>query len=483
MAGIGDAIFKLLGQADPRQQLAAAVAGGGQPGGTPGAEGMGGAMPAAPPMPQEAGVYKSPQDLVGLYTSIIERDRKNSMIDRGIGLIGASLAFPENRPGIMAAFNRDMGGGDPADLIGNVMKLQASTAATNTKAAQRASIPAIASQYGLDVTTAMYLFDTGKLDSVIAELEKPERQLATDANTGQSYIIDLKNGSTVGEPFGTPKTREIEIIDGPDGSKIPVYKDDKTPVKGRGPTVPPGEPNTADQKDYEAYRVDQESRKLPVKSFEEWRLTKPPATKIDINNSEEDAGVKKFKEKSAENFADDYQKLRDQANAATGMMQQYDIAEKALASGVRTGFGGEAELAFRKLLQATGLSEQDANAIAGGELVAAVGNRMSALMRNPESGMGMPGSVSDRDLQFLKQANVGLGNSPEGNAKMIELFRRTEQRKIEVAKLANAYVKKNKVLDAGFDDELRAYAEANPLFDDLQMGPVNVEDLVKKYGK
>src|SRR5690242_12157153 len=112
-------------------------------------------------MSPEAAAYKSPQDLLSLYMQIQDRDQRNASIDRGIGLIGASLAFPENRPGIMAAFNRDMSS-DPADLISNVMKLQASTAATSQKAAQRASVPAIATQYGLDPATAMYLFDTGK---------------------------------------------------------------------------------------------------------------------------------------------------------------------------------------------------------------------------------------------------------------------------------------------------------------------------------
>lgn len=242
MAGsIGDAIFKLMGRDDPRQLLASAIAGGGQPAdpqvaqATPGAEGTGGAAAAPAASPPESGVYKSPQELVQLYMQVMERQDRNAMIDRGIGLMGASLAHPENRAGIMAAFNREVGS-SPGDLFNNLIKLQTGVAEVNQKAAQRATIPAIAAKYGLDIETAMYLFDTGKLDAVIAEAEKPDNQLV-QGNDGKWYNVNKKTGE-MSQGYGPEKTREIEITDGPNNSKIAVYKDDKTPVAGREPIVP-----------------------------------------------------------------------------------------------------------------------------------------------------------------------------------------------------------------------------------------------------
>ncbi len=194
--------------------------------GTPPSGGTGGAA-AVPAQPQ---AYTSPPQLMELYTDLLDRQEKKNNINRGIGLIGSSLAFEENRPGIMAAFNNRQGQQSPTDILSTVMELQGKTTALQNKAAQRATLPAIAKQYGLDLQTAQYLFDEGTLDAVIQDLEKPNKQLAEDAN-GQHSIVDLTDGS-VGEPFGAPKKRETEIVEGQNGEKFAVYKDTKERVGG-----------------------------------------------------------------------------------------------------------------------------------------------------------------------------------------------------------------------------------------------------------
>lgn len=236
---IGDLIFQLMGQQDPRTALLQAAQGGAQPQATPPAAGTGApaAAPSQPPQPQ---AYQSPPQVMELYMNLMKRQEQNRQIDRGIGLIGSSLAFEENRPGIMAAFMGDSGGADPASLVNTMLEFQSKQGAMAQKAAQRATVPSIAAKYGLDVATAQYLFDTGKLDSVIAEAEKPDNQIVNNPD-GTFNIVDKKSGS-VGEVFGTPKPRDIEIVTDDNGNKFSVYKDtgervgDKNIVQGSGST-------------------------------------------------------------------------------------------------------------------------------------------------------------------------------------------------------------------------------------------------------
>jgi len=86
------------------------------------------------------------------------------------------------------------------------------------------------------------------------------------------------------------------------------------------------------------------------------------------------------------------------------------------------------------------------------------------MMRNPDGGMGMPGALSDRDIRFLKDSQIGIDRSPEGNRRMLQAFRLMEQRKIELARLADEYMTEHGRLDAGFNRVVRDYANANPLF-------------------
>lgn len=233
MPQLGDLIFQLMGKPDPRQALLAAVGGGStQPtpaatGDTPSAPASGGGT-AAPQQPQ---VYQSPPQLIDLYAQLVDRSERNANINRGIGLIGASLAQERNRPGIMAMFSGD-NGPDPTNLISNVMALQKNTIATQNRAAQLASLPEIAAKYGLDINTARYLYDTGKLDEVISEAEKPDNQLIQDPQTGQYHIVNKKNGA-LGPGIGNAKPREMEIVEGQNGEKFAVYKDTKERVGGQ----------------------------------------------------------------------------------------------------------------------------------------------------------------------------------------------------------------------------------------------------------
>lgn len=174
------------------------------------------------------------------------------------------------------------------------------------------------------------------------------------------------------------------------------------------------------------------------------------------------AGEKAWDTESAKLFAQRYDQISTQADVASEMLSLLGAAEQALSSGVYQGIGAEQLLDLQRL--GTALGVENTEQVAGGELIRAIQNRMALLMRNPESGMGMPGAVSDRDIQFLKAAQPGLSRTPEGNRQMLQMLAKMEQRKIEVAQMADAYIAKHGRLDAGFNTQVREYAQANPLF-------------------
>jgi len=258
MAGIGDIILSAIGQKDPRLAMLAQLQGGaaqplagdstspqqGTGGGTAGP----GAAASAPQAPAQPEVYQSPPQMMELYTKLMERQAKASAIEKGIGMMGAALAQEGNREGIMRAYSgQTSGNDDPSTFISGIMDMQKQQQALSQKAAQRAAVPAIAAQYGLDVATAQYLFDTGKLDAVIAEAEKPDKQIVSGAD-GKSYIVDKTTGA-ISEGLGPDKQREVELVDDGKGGKMAVWKDDKSPV---GKNNIPGTGATEEEQLYRA---------------------------------------------------------------------------------------------------------------------------------------------------------------------------------------------------------------------------------------
>lgn len=164
-------------------------------------------------------------------------------------------------------------------------------------------------------------------------------------------------------------------------------------------------------------------------------------------------------------FEERYATINDQAANAATMMGMYEIADAALNAGLETGPLAETTLALRRLGQALGM-DVDENAAADAEMLKSVTNRMALMMRNPDSGMGMPGAVSDRDLTFLKDAQIGLDRSPEGNRRMLRAFMALEQRKIDLARFTDEYLAANGSLDYRYNQAVREWAKANPLFGD-----------------
>lgn len=624
----GESLLSMMGVSDPRLKLLQSVAGGlqGTPAGAastpaaagrtqagvgtaPGTGGPAGATgapgaPGAPmaPVATPTGM-ESPSDLASMYKELITYNNKVDSINRGIGLIGASFAHPENRQAIMSAFGGGSGGGggglDPSSIINSVMELNKYKIENAQRAAMLAALPSIAKQYGMSIETATYLMNTGQLDEVISKLAVPDTQVVTDGQgiphlvdmstgkvlqsygnaktntttitdaqgvphlvdattgkeistygspkvdtqivadpvTGQSIVVDKTTGKPIntignakantatvtdaqgvprlidtqtgkeissygspkldtdvvtdprtGQPmlidkqsaavkgvYGSPRVT-TEIRQGPDGSSILVDPAASDPSKAYLGQVAGPDTQTSDTRDYAAYVKDEASRgNNSPQSFQQWRMTKPPTSAVSVNNDLRAEGS--FAKTYGEQMGKRLDKLVGEGETAATTLQNLDLVQKALESGVRTGSFGETELSLRKFGQLIGVNDANDPKVTGGELIQKVTNQMALFMRNPDSGMGMPGSVSDRDLQFLKDSQLGLSTSPEGNKATLEAFRRIYRRKIEVAEMAEQWAEEHNSM-IGFNKYVRQYAEEHPLFEDFKVSATADEEKI-----
>ena len=131
-----------------------------------------------------------------------------------------------------------------------------------------------------------------------------------------------------------------------------------------------------------------------------------------------------------------------QALATTQEDRDLERLELALSRGAQTGRGEETILELKNLgntLFGLELTEADEE----GEVVRAIGSRLALLMRNPDAGLGLPGSTSNRDLDFLVGAVNGLQQSEEGNRLLIKYRRRQNQMKRDLAKEQSRIIREN----------------------------------------
>lgn len=194
---------------------------------------------------------------------------------------------------------------------------------------------------------------------------------------------------------------------------------------------------------------------LRIKQMEDVKTgSTPPVGGIDWNSD--------FGKTLSKEYAKRYSEMQKNFENSIQLNSMLDNAEEALARGIYTGWGGDWAQKGREIGGAIGLvAPKD---VAAGESLRKIQNEMALITRNPEQGMGMPGAVSDKDIEFLKSIQVGLERSPEANALFLKAARAIQQRKKAVMAMANEYVLEHGRLDPNFDREIREWAEANPLF-------------------
>ncbi|CAO3358569.1 hypothetical protein [Azospirillum palustre] len=99
------------------------------------------------------------------------------------------------------------------------------------------------------------------------------------------------------------------------------------------------------------------------------------------------------------------------------------------------------------------------------EALASLSNQMALKLRDPSSGAGMPGSLSDSDRRFLTEMVPSLANTPEGNQLMIDYSRRLAERRLDTEKIALDHIERNggKVTPSLLR-EMADFGNSKPLF-------------------
>lgn len=174
------------------------------------------------------------------------------------------------------------------------------------------------------------------------------------------------------------------------------------------------------------------------------------------------ASDKEYATTRAKDYATFASGLQTSARAANGTLGNLSALE-ALYKDPDVAKGGAAEniSSLKNLAASTGA---DVKGLGAEQAIQAITNKMALDARSTADGGGMPGAMSDADRGFLRSLTPNLSKTPEGRAQIIDAQRKTAQRNIEIARMANQYEQQNGRLDAGFDAQVAQYAASNPMF-------------------
>lgn len=200
------------------------------------------------------------------------------------------------------------------------------------------------------------------------------------------------------------------------------------------------------------------------KTFNEWLATdyqniKSAGTQVSVKLpaeiTEEQKVVGKY-------YGQQFTQLMDaerQARAQNAKLERLD----QLFDEAYTGIGGKEVQSAKRALGILGL---DTEGVGEAEAAQALSAEMALQLRNPAGGAGMPGAMSDRDREFLQSMIPSLATTAEGRKLMVATKKKLNQRSIDVAKMAREYRRKFGRLDENFYDQLAAYSDANPMFEE-----------------
>ena len=185
---------------------------------------------------------------------------------------------------------------------------------------------------------------------------------------------------------------------------------------------------------------------------------------VNIDMKQDGAAAKKIGELEGDMYGN-MQKAGMNAQVKIGKLQRLEDALKDAPQGAL----GPQTQRLREVAESLGVKGLTGDA-APGQIARSISQEIALQLRDPSSGAGMPGAMSDADRQFLQQMVPGLANTPEGNAQLLDYMKRLHQREIDVAKLAREHKNSTKggkakgSFDDGFFDDLAAWSAKNPLF-------------------
>ena len=207
-------------------------------------------------------------------------------------------------------------------------------------------------------------------------------------------------------------------------------------------------------------------RGIPVAAAEEAAGLRPkgPSNIFNINTSEGIAasGQKKATEKLGIGIGDRANTRLTQSFDAQRQNAQLDRIKLALSRGAGTSIGEETLLDAKSLAQ-TAFGIQLSEDVSEQETIRVISNEMALRLRNPESGLGLTGNTSNRDLSFLKSSIPGLQRTHLGNLKIIDLTKRMNRMRIDVANEQQRILMENGgVVPLDLDTKLMKFTDKYP---------------------
>lgn len=186
-----------------------------------------------------------------------------------------------------------------------------------------------------------------------------------------------------------------------------------------------------------------------------------------------DPAMEAYSKKRAEADSAALDDLFSKADIAQGLMNSFD-AFQSVMHGLDTGLMSGVYADLNRLGASFGLEiDPDADKL---QAARAISNQIALRLRNPESGMGLTGNTSDRDVRFLLAAVPRIQNTEGGNAILLDMWGRIQERALLKAQMAAEYEQKHgRFSKTRFEKEWKEYVDANSLFPDYmeQFGDVN----------
>ena len=138
---------------------------------------------------------------------------------------------------------------------------------------------------------------------------------------------------------------------------------------------------------------------------------------------------KTFEVKTSEDIVKKIGERAERLSSSAQRQSSFNQMSRLLDTGLKTGSLAGLSKSFKGVLSS--VLGVEIEGLAEAEALEAISNKLALEVRNPASGMGLPGATSNRDLDFLIASIPGLRKSVKGNRLMIALA--IEQHKMRQA--------------------------------------------------
>ena len=188
-------------------------------------------------------------------------------------------------------------------------------------------------------------------------------------------------------------------------------------------------------------------------SFMDFLQAKKKEFNVDINT----AGADDFSKALMKEMAKRYETYQDEADAAERTMSNLTLMDNiARQDDFYSGFGAETLLSARRAAVAFGA---DPDLVSDAETFNKIAKDSALQVMGGSLGVGF----SNADREFVEAMVPNITNTIEGNRKIIAVQKKLQNRKIQLARLAEQYVDQNGTLK-GFRGFIMNWSEQNPLF-------------------